>query len=383
MQRKKLAIITTHPIQYYAPLFKMLAARGKIQVKVFYTWEQGASEYDKQFEKKFKWDIPLCEGYDYEFVSNNGNYKRRFFDLKNPSLISDIINWGADVIMVYGWNFLSHLKAMHHFKGKIPVLFRGDSTLLNEKKGLRLLARRILLKSVYKNVDYALYVGQNSREYFGKHGLKDHQLVFTPHAVDNERFEFEDSYTTSSVNELKNELNISEDEIVFLYAGKFYEVKDLFTLITAFKKLPDKNARLVLFGNGVLETELRELAAEDQRIIFTGFRNQSEMPIVYRVADVFVLPSKSETWGLAVNEAMACGRAILVSNKVGCARDLVKPGYNGYIFPSQNIGALVSCFEAMIDKTKVKAMGEASKQLISEWSFENQAKEIERLVERL
>jgi glycosyltransferase involved in cell wall biosynthesis len=381
-QKKKLAIVTTHPIQYYAPLFKMLTDRGGIQLKVFYTWQQGASEYDERFGKTVKWDIPLCEGYDYEFVSNNNVYKRGFFDLKNPSLISDITDWGADGILVYGWNFFSHLKAMYYFKGKVPVLFRGDSTLLNEKKGIRLLARRLLLKLVYRNIDYALYVGQNNKEYFVKHGLKNDQLIFNPHAVDNARFKFEDSELNSKINYLKNELNISANDIVFLYAGKFYEVKNLFTLIAAFKKVPYKNARLILLGNGVQETKLRELAAGDQRIIFTGFRNQSEMPVVYRVGDVFVLPSKSETWGLAVNEAMACGRAILVSDKVGCAPDLVKSGYNGYIFSAGNIDALVSCFSAMIDKTKVKRMGKASEQIISKWSFKDQAQEIERLVER-
>lgn len=382
-QIKRLAIITTHPIQYHAPLFKMLAGRGKIKLKVFYTWQQGASEYDEQFGKTIKWDIPLCEGYDYEFVSNNGVSKRGFFDLKNPSLISNILEWGADSVMVYGWNYFSHLKAMHYFKGKIPVLFRGDSTLLNEKKGVRLLSRRILLKLVYRDIDYALYVGQNNKEYFVKHGLKNDQLIFAPHAVDNERFEFEDGYTTLKVNDLKEELNISDNEIVFLYAGKFYEAKDLFTLVAAFKKLNNELARLILVGNGIQEAKVREWAAGDQRIIITGFRNQSEMPAIYKVGDVFVLPSKSETWGLAVNEAMASGRAIVVSDKAGCAVDLVKDDYNGYVFLTGNIDSLVSCLEAMSDKTKVAAMGAASKQIISEWSFENQAKEIEEIIRRI
>ena len=379
---EKLAVIITHPIQYYAPLFKLLTQRGKVKLKVFYTWEQGASAYDKRFGKTVKWDIPLCEGYDYEFVSNNGNSKRGFFDLKNPELISKVLHWKADCVIVYGWNYLSHLKAMHYFKGKIPVLFRGDSTLLTEKKGIRLLARRLLLKTVYKNIDYALYVGQNNKKYFIKHGLKNDQLIFAPHSVDNDRFNSEDCLLTSKIDDLKKEFSISETETVFLYAGKFYEVKDLLTLITAFKRLKNQHAKLIAAGNGILETKVREWAKGDSRIIVTGFRNQTEMPALYKIADVFVLPSKSETWGLAVNEAMACGRAILVSDKSGCAIDLIEPGQNGYIFPTGNIDALTECLNRLCNKAEVKAMGVLSKQIIAEWSFENQAAKIEEVIDR-
>src|SRR5215207_1918460 len=99
----KLAVIITHPIQYYAPLFKLLTERGKIKLKVFYTWERGAEKFDVGFGKAFDWDIPLLEGYEYTFVSNKGNQKKGFWNVKNPGLIREIKDWGPQAILVYGW----------------------------------------------------------------------------------------------------------------------------------------------------------------------------------------------------------------------------------------------------------------------------------------
>ena len=137
----KLAIITTHPVQYNAPLFRLLTERNNIKIKVFYTWSQTASgvKFDPGFGKTIEWDIPLLDGYEYNFVENisakpgSHHYK----GINNPTLIKEIKEWNADSLLVYGWNFKSHLKALCFFKNKIPVLFRGDSTLLDEKPGLK------------------------------------------------------------------------------------------------------------------------------------------------------------------------------------------------------------------------------------------------------
>ena len=83
---------------------------------------------------------------------------------------------GPDFLMVIGWNFRSHLGSMRYFKGKIPVCFKGDSTLLDEKPGLKRKLRRIFLRWVYSKVDYALYVGKNNHDYFRIHGLRENQL---------------------------------------------------------------------------------------------------------------------------------------------------------------------------------------------------------------
>src|ERR1700744_1022568 len=143
----RLAIITTHPIQYYAPIFKLLHQRGNIEINVFYTWgEKALNKYDPGFNKTISWDIPLLDGYPYEWVQNTSADAgtHHFKGIINTGLIKQVEAWQPDAVLIYGWAYHSHLKAMRHFKNKVPVLFRGDSTLLDETGGLK-----ATLKSVF------------------------------------------------------------------------------------------------------------------------------------------------------------------------------------------------------------------------------------------
>src|ERR1700752_1695452 len=120
---KKLAIVSTHPVQYNAPLFRLLAERNKIQLKVFYTWSQSESGsiFDPGFGIEKKWDIPLLDGYEHCFVPNTAADpgSHHFTGIKNPGLVNDIKEYQPDAILVYGWNFHSHLKVMRYFKGRV------------------------------------------------------------------------------------------------------------------------------------------------------------------------------------------------------------------------------------------------------------------------
>lgn len=374
---KRLAIITTHPVQYYAPVFRLLAERGNILIKVFYTWERGSEQFDEGFGKLVSWDLPLLNGYEYEFVSNNGNQRKSFWDIKNPTLNDTIKNWNADVILVFGWNYLSHLKAMRYFKNKIPVTFRGDSTLIGEKRNLKSGLRKVFLSYIYRYIDYAFYVGMNNKRYYIKFGLHESNLIFTPHAIDNKRFQAADVSNESFAKELKNKLSLKGNDIVILFAGKLQSIKNVELLINAIKKIQRQDVHLLIVGNGNKEISLKELASDTPNIHFLPFQNQTLMPVIYNLAHIFSLPSKRETWGLAVNEAMACGKPILVSDKVGCAIDLVKKGENGYIFESDNIDDLIEKLNFMLNLKKIDEMGIRSKEIISSWNFENIAIPIE------
>ena len=334
---KKLAIISTHPIQYNAPLFRLLAQSGSIHPRVFYTWEQSGkgAKYDPGFGKKIEWDIPLLDGYEFEFVKNIAEDPgtQHFKGMINPGLNKVIEAWKPDALLVYGWSYDSHLKAIRHFHGRIPVLFRGDSTLLNEAPGIRRMMRRLFLTWVYRHVDYALYVGTNNKAYYLKHGMKERQLVLAPHAVDNDRFAGQDSERRQEAAEWKRQLGIKDNALVVLYAGKLETVKDPAFIVGLAEKWKDLPVNIVVVGNGHLEAELKERAKGLPNILFLDFQNQSRMPVVYRLADIFILSSRSETWGLGANEAMACGCGLMLSSQVGGAVDLVLEGVNGIVFP--------------------------------------------------
>lgn len=371
----RLAIITTHPIQYYAPVFKLLNETQQVNVKVFYTWgEHAVEKYDPGFGKNIDWDIPLLQGYNYEWVKNISTDpgSHHFKGIINPELITQIDTWQPGAILVFGWAYHSHLKAIRHFKNRIPVYFRGDSTLLDVQNGSKALLRSVFLKWVYRHIDHAFYVGTNNKAYFKKYGLKDGQLSFAPHAVDNGRFTAD---RTDEALKLRQSIGIPVGDVLILYAGKLEQKKSPLLLLDAFLALGKLNIHLLFVGNGIMEAPIQTRSNKHKNIHFINFQNQSLMPVVYQACDLFCLPSKGpgETWGLAVNEAMAAGKPVLVSDKVGCAIDLVIPGFTGDIFESENLSDITKKLKLLTkDKPQLKILGTNAKNKIAEWSFSEQ-----------
>lgn len=378
---KKLAIITTHPIQYYAPVFKLLAQQ--LDVKVFYTWGKQVLEnkYDPGFKQEITWDIPLLEGYNHHFTQNNaknpGSHHKN--GIINPNLISEIKAFEPNAILVYGHSYHSHLKVLRYFKGKIPVYFRGDSTLLDETSFLTKILKTIYLQWVYSFVDYAFYVGIANKAYFKNYGLHENQLIFAPHAVDNDRFA-EDRHLEALA--IRTKFGIPEKGILVLYAGKLEEKKNPQILLNSFIGMRKENIYLLFVGNGQLETALKTKAIKSKKrqfIFFEDFKNQAILPAYYQACDLFCLPSKGpgETWGLAVNEAMAASKAILLSSKVGCAANLAIEGANGYVFSIDSSKRISENLRLLLfDKENLIKMGKASKNMIKNYTFDIQAQNI-------
>ncbi|MCZ4221790.1 glycosyltransferase family 4 protein [Pedobacter rhodius] len=379
---KKLAIISTHPIQYYAPVFQLMAQQSEL--KVFYTLGSNFSSFDRGFNQYIEWDLPLLTGYAYEFIENTSKNPgtHHFKGIINPNLNEQIKIYKPDAILIYGWAYVSHLNLIRYFKGKIPIYFRGDSTLFSRSAKWKTFFKKPFLKWVYRHVDFAFYTGTANRAYFEKYGLKENQLAFAPHAIDNKRF-FEDRHTEAE--SLRAKLGIRSDEVLVLFAGKFDVVKSPLILLRAFIELDLTNTHLLFVGSGPLELKLKAKSkkqkANHNRIHFMDFQNQTEMPVIYQSCDLFCLPSLSETWGLAVNEAMASSKAILVSDRVGCANDLVKQGKNGKIFNYMDFEDLKNKLAYLCsDRNLLSSYGTASKTLINSWSLDEQVKHLLQII---
>lgn len=374
---KRLAIITSHPIQYNAPFFRELSKLGTVDLMVFYTWDKGVgAKHDPGFGEKIEWDIPLLEGYNYTFVKNIAKNpgSHQYNGIICPSLISKIEAFTPNAILIYGWNFHAHHKAMRYFKGKIPVWFRGDSNLLDynirsfkellkaclhsplsqylslNRQYAHYLLRKIYLTHIYKNIDVAFYVGTNNKEYYLAHGLKESQLDWMPHAVNNDFFSELNEPREYEALEWRRSLGIDANAFVLLFAGKFEPKKNPDLLISAIHQINQSSTKtssapihLILVGNGILASRIKELASDAPYIHFLPFQNQSQMPKIYRLGNVICLSSKGpgETWGLVLNESLACGRPIIASDKVGSAIDLV-PLCKGQIFKNDSLNDLIN-----------------------------------------
>jgi glycosyltransferase involved in cell wall biosynthesis len=327
---KRICFVVSHPIQYIAPLYQRLARRHDIAIKVFFTWHAGGeATEDRGFGRAIAWDIPLTEDYEFELVPNVAAAPGtdRFFGLRNPTLLDRVMAWRPDVVHVTGWAWLSHLQLLRvlHRRG-VPTLFFGDSHVLDDKRsGLRWHIKSAVLRRVYSWPTCVLTVGSANRAYFEGFGVAPAKLYRCPHSIDVGRFGGAAEELERQASRWRSELQIASGQRVLLYAGKFVPKKRPIELMRAVEQLCDRSVVLVLAGGGELQEEIDAIAAANpSRFRVLPFQNQSRMPIVYRLGDIFVLPSgHGESWGLAVNEALACGRPVIVSDRVGCAHDVV------------------------------------------------------------
>lgn len=374
--RPRLAVIATHPVQYVAPWFAYLCSTERLKLKVFYLWDFGIeARMDRGFNMKLRWDIPLLEGYESEFIENRSRTPgtESFLGLWNPGLTRRVRAYRPDAVLLTAYNFASIAMLLARWRrNEAPLLLRGDSHRLIPRRGLLEPARRRLITAVFRRFAAVLYVGSANRDYFAMHGVAPECLFHCPHAVDQERFFANQASAAAEASTWKRSLGIPDEDQVVLFAGKFEENKRPLDLLHAFLAARLERASLLYVGSGPQEKQLRSAAAGKPNIFIAPFRNQSLMPQTYAMADVFVLPSSAESWGLAVNEAMCMGRPVIVSDHVGCARDLVIQEETGLTFAAGDVSALRQALRhALDDEARLKSWGKRAAEHIGSYSYEN------------
>ena len=346
----RLAIIVSHPVQYYSPWFRWLRAHTDLTLRVFYLWDFGVrATSDPQFGTAVRWDVDLLSGYDHEFVPNRAADPgpHHFRGLDNPELCPRLAAWRPDAVLLFGYNWRSHQRVIWWARRRrVPLLFRGDSHLLGPRR--LSLFRRWLLRFMYGRFAAITYVGAANRDYFHALGVRDKKLFFAPHSVDADRFTASAPAAREQADKLRTELGLAGRRVV-LFAGKFTPAKQPVELLQAFLQVAGPDDALVFVGDGAEKARLAGLAAGQPAacVRFLPFANQTEMPARYALADIFALPSRGgyETWGLAVNEAMHLGVPCLVSGLVGCQRDLVTDDETGWVFPADRPDALATALQ--------------------------------------
>jgi glycosyltransferase involved in cell wall biosynthesis len=371
MRKYKLAVLSSHPIQYQVPLFKKLSASPTIDLKVYFCSNYGVKEkIDPGFRVKFKWNIPLLEGYDYKFLQNYSFFPMSsFFWLINPGIVNEIMTKKYDAILIHGYGtFTNWVAFLIAFITKTPVLFHGETTLFNQSNRVESFFKKIL----FSKVKSFLYIGKASKEFYKYYGVPEDRLFSTPYSVDNEFFITENKRLQKRKHKIKEELCIPPDIPVVLYISKLIKRKRPFDLIFAFNKIKER-AVLVFVGDGELKHSMEDYVNKNKikNVFFLGFKNQKELPMYYSIGDIFVLPSSYESWGLVINEAMCFELPIITTNKVACAQDLVYHGENGFVYSVGDIESLSYYVKKLlIDEEMRKNMGKNSLKIISYWNYD-------------
>jgi glycosyltransferase involved in cell wall biosynthesis len=355
MPRHRLAILTTHPIQYHAPWFRALSAHPQVQLEVLYCHKATPQEQaDAGFGFEFDWDVSLLDGYSHRFLKNAATQPtiNSFHGLDTPGIKKLIEQEKFDAVLINGWHYKSAWQTMRAcWNTGTPVMVRSDSHLKTARSNAKQMAKWPLYRWFIPKLDACLPVGQWSRDYFLHYGANPQKIFIIPHVIDDVYFSNESERLRPERDQIRTEWAFSQSKTVFLFAGKFVEKKRPMDFLQAIKRSGERDSKVagLMVGDGRLKTQCEEFASKEHLPVhFTGFLNQSEIVKAYVAADALVLPSDGgETWGLVVNEAMACGLPCFISDQVGCGPDMVAGNETGGIFrlgDTEDMASLLTAF---------------------------------------
>jgi len=305
--RPRLGVIAYGPIQYHTPLYQRLAQRGNVELDVLYLSDIGhRSTIDPEFGVPVAWDIDLLSGYTHKFMTSGGR------STSVARKAQKLVRWlpSHDAVVVNGYTSGWMLSAMALCRARnIPYLLRASSHPRGLSTGARRCIRQVGTRLIVAASYGGLSMGHLNEEFYHQNHAR--RVVFAPNSVDDQRFACPPSLRRA---ELLARWGLKDDKPVVIYCGKLYPGKRPLDLVAAINLLPGE--------------------------VVTGFVNQSELPAYYHAADILVLPSEVEMWGLVINEGMAAGALPVVSDRVGCAPDLVSG--IGEVYPCGDVPRLAA-----------------------------------------
>lgn len=351
----RLAVLASHPIQYQAPLFRALTEAGRVDLEVLFLSDFGMEPtFDPGFGREIRFDVPLTEGFAHRFVPKLGAPGRINppFGVVNPSLVRHLRTSRYDAVVVQGYAQVSDWIAFASVAATdIRLLLRGETAAPSAatEASWRWRVKRRVLGPVVRRADACLAIGERNAAFYSRLGARADQVILAPYSVDNEHFARGGAEGRLARSARLGSLGLDPQLPAVLFAAKLIPRKRVLDLVAAMDRL-DGAASLIIIGDGEQRQTVASLARRRPWMRALGFVNQGDLASWYGTADIVVLPSDHETWGLTVNEAMAAGAVPVVSDAVGCAPDLVAGG-SGRVFPVGDVGALAGALEELLDPT--------------------------------
>lgn len=376
--RYRVAVVTSHPVQYQAPLFQRLASHPDVELIVFYGDDRSvAGEVDTGFGVPVQWDRPLLEGYRSIFLKRvgtaGGPLQRLAADIR---IVRHLFTGRFDAVLIHSYaTRLSLLAYLGALTSGTPVLLRTESERLRPRGRWTEALKAIVLGPLLAVTSGALVIGGANRRFYDHYGVARSRQFFTPYSVDNKFFLAQREIVKRSRQDLRRMHDWPEDVVVIGFSGKLIPLKRVDDLIDAVAALQGEGlqAGLLIVGDGPSRAALEERARSRQLrwTQFAGFRNQSELAAWYVCMDVFVLPSRSETWGLVLNEAMLFQLPIVASRMVGGTEDLIETGKNGYVFEVGDVARLTHVLRTLVTSSEVRCrFGQQSRAIVEKYSHD-------------
>jgi len=371
-----LMILSSHPVQYHVPFFRALIGEGvDIAVGYYHQGTAGRVAHDDGFGIDIAWDMDLLSGYPHRiFVAGTANYHWLEQIKVAPHLLSWALKDRKTPLLLMGWfTELVWLIWLLRILSHAPIIVISETTPLSFAATPKPRWRILLLRWLLKHTTANLFIGNRNRTFLREMGVPEERLFHVPYSIDNTRFAAEAKRLLPERHKLCQQYGLDPEMPVFLFSGKLIQKKRPLQLLKAYLSagLADQ-AQLLYVGEGELRPELEQRiqALDLKHVHLLGFLNQTQMPLAYVLGEFLCLISEpTETWGLVVNEALACGRPVIVSDMIGCSPDLVDVE-NGWVTPlddhDQLTKTLLSAFNQHADWDK---MGELGRKKVAQNTF--------------
>jgi glycosyltransferase involved in cell wall biosynthesis len=349
-EKFRFAVVISHPIQHYSPLFRALAEVAGLHVRVFYLCDHGIIEsYDPGFGQSFAWDVPLLDGYEYEILKPGFSPKKfGFFEIDFTELGEKLDEFSPHAIWIHGYGQLVSWRALAWARNRSAVIYFGDSELLHKRKLIVRAVKHFPLRYFFRHCDAFLSIGDRNEEYYSHYGVPKKKMFRGACPVDVRRFISALQQTDRlGRKEIRKRYGISEKSIVVITLGKLIPIKRTMDIVRAIYLAKQRGVIIfgLLIGEGILRSEIEEYVQankiEDQ-VKITGFINQKDIPYYIEAGDILAMPSEKDPHPLAVTESLILGLPVVVSDKVGCVgpTDTARPNVNALVYPCGNIQAL-------------------------------------------
>lgn len=371
----RLAVVVSHPIQYYAPFYRALAQSGGVDLRVFFASRMGLdATFDPGMGVALAWKMDLLGGYEHTFLPEAAEITSSAFRaLDNPSVTAALAAFAPDAVLIHGYTQMTMLRALAWCRRRrIPALMISDSSLHSATSLPKRLAKRALLPLVLGQFSAFLSIGDANRTYLTTFGVPAARIFRVPNMVD-EGFWAIRRRRAAERARVRGTLGIAENELVVLFVGKLIPRKRPGDLLDALERLRSAGGQpiVALFaGDGALKGELERKAAEaGLPARFLGFVNVDALPSLYTAADALVHPAEVETFGVIVLEAAILGLPLVLSDRVGALgpTSIARPGENALVHRCGDPGALAAALDRLAREPDMRArLGTASLRISEE-----------------